>query len=210
MASATMSAARMLPSSRKSTAIDQQRALERGSCRTVSMVASTRSRAVVDASWPARPAGSDRFTSASRSRDALRTTVRLFSPISMMAVPTTTSSPLCGGRAGAQLLARARPRRRRCTWIGHAVLRRRARCRGSRPSVGDEPGGADEVLLAAVLDVAAADVRVVGGQRRQARRGSSARRRSASRDPASRGTAARTPPMVFTSVTPGHACAAAA
>ena len=105
MASAVTSAARKLPSSRKQHDDDQHRALGQvlldGPDGRVDELGAVEHGLGDDV----RRQGSRDDLSSSHPRRAA--TVRLLAPISISAVPTTTSSPVLAGRAGAQLTADA-------------------------------------------------------------------------------------------------------
>ena len=114
IAHAVMMAARTLPRNRKRIAMTSSAPSSRLCC-TVSIVASTsvvRSYTV----FATTPAGSVRLTSSMRAATR-RETVRLFSPISMKTVPSTTSRP---SSVAAPVLS-SLPRRTSatsCRWIG--------------------------------------------------------------------------------------------
>ena len=90
-------------------------------------------------------------------------TVRLFSPMSAMAVPSTTSVRYLV----AAPLRSSFPRETSATFPLMECRRdcRRPRCR-SRPPCRRPGRGANEVLFAVALDISRADVGVVVGQRR--------------------------------------------
>ncbi|GJE71740.1 hypothetical protein CHKEEEPN_3287 [Methylorubrum podarium] len=90
MTSAVMMAARMLPSSRNRMTMTRAAPSARFLA-TVLMVASTRS-VRLRTVWTSTPGGSDLRISVILASTAAAT-VRLFSPISISAVPTTTSCP---------------------------------------------------------------------------------------------------------------------
>ena len=126
--------------------------------------------------------------------------MRLFSPISMNTVPSTTSSPFMRGGAGAQVLADrdlgdvADDDRR-------AVVRRDAD-RANLVERGDLARHAHQVLAAEALDVAGADVDVVALER--CREVASVRPNASSAAGRGATTYCRSlPPIMLTSVTPG-------
>ena len=157
---AVMSAARQLPSSASSTTTTSSAP----SKRLVATVLMVRSTSIVRSYTVSAitPSGRERLTSSSFAATRCDT-VRLFSPNSMNTVPSTDLLAVLSRRAGAQLLAQQHfgnvldADRHALLVTHHDVLDLLER--------GHLPRCANQVLLAALLDVARTHVGVVGLQR---------------------------------------------
>ena len=188
MTQAVTSAARMLPRIRNSTAMTSSRAFEQvlldGADGGLDQMG-----AVVDG--PGDDALGQRFGDLRRDLAATRcATARLFSPISSMAVPSTVSSPFARRRARAQVAGPP---------LTSATSRDPDRDAAARADddvldfvdVADLARRADQILLAVALDIAGADIGVVGGERRHDVAKAEPVGHQLCRGPAARGTAAR-------------------
>ena len=140
--------------------------------------------------WTSTPGGSVRAGSRSMRASTAAATVRLFSPISIRAVPMTASLPVLASPS--RCAGRARSGPRRCRLIRTGTPPRLATTTLAISSMlSRRPGGAHDVALAVLLQVARALVGVVGLQRPGDVGEGQVEGGRASSGPAGRGTASR-------------------